>query len=77
MTEYLNMQTAIDVMNKYSKQLLNNDEVVGIGVGITEEGEFCIRLHVENDTTRERCNLPVELDYIKVEILVTGKIELQ
>lgn len=76
MTEYLNMQTAIDVMNKYSMQLLRNDEVVGIGVGKTKEGQYCIQLYVENDTTGESCNLPEELDCIKVEIIVTGKIEL-
>jgi hypothetical protein len=76
MTEYMNKQTAIDVMNKYSMQLLRNDEVVGIGLGKTKEGQYCIRLYVENDTTGESCNLPEELDCIKVEIIVTGKIEL-
>lgn len=68
------------VVNKYQKQILSLPEVVGISTGIQRKSgkaQPCIRVYLRVPVERgklEEKRIPLELDGIPVDTIVTGDI---
>ena len=68
------MGRAEDVKRRRQGELLRIGGVVGIGLG-TKDGEECINVYVEEDSTAVRAAVPSSLDGVATRIVVTGKFE--
>jgi len=72
------------IKEKFEKELLSKDDVVGVGIGKIKEpggraGTFCIRIYVSGERPMEsyRKSLPDKLEDVEVEIVVVGRIQAQ
>lgn len=72
------------IREKYEKEILSVEDVVGIGIGKRKETEglgetFCIRIYVAGERPLEniRKSLPARLEDVEVEIVTVGRIRAQ
>ncbi|MBP6979281.1 MAG: hypothetical protein PHD61_02030 [Bacteroidales bacterium] len=72
------------IKEKFEKELLQKDDVVGVGIGKIKEPAgsteaFCIRIYVTGEKSPEyyRKSLPDKLEEIEVEIVAVGRIMAQ
>lgn len=62
------------IKEKYTSELMAIPGVVGVGIGECE-GNPCIKVFLENDSSDLKAKIPAQLDGFKVDIEVTGPIE--
>ena len=65
---------AEEVKRRRQAELLRIGGVVGVGLG-TKDGEECINVYVEEDSTTVRASVPPSLDGVATRIVVTGKFQ--
>lgn len=64
-----------DVKNRYEDKLLNQEGVVGIGIGEGANEELCIKVYVKRKSSRVEEAIPKRLEDYTVEIEEIGEVE--
>lgn len=64
-----------DVLARHAPQLMRIEGVVGVGQGLTEDGEDCLKILVVADTPELRARIPSVLEGYRVVLRPTGELE--
>lgn len=70
-----NVRAALNAKKRNETKLFEIDGVVGIGVGLSKNGEPVIRVYMEKDLPETRRAIPHTIEGIAVESIVTGVFE--
>ena len=70
-------KTIEQVKGQHESGLMGIDGVVGVGIGKckSNEGNFCIKVYLINDSLELKKQIPEQIDGFKVDTEVTGPIE--
>ncbi len=66
---------AVKAKNRHERNILQIDDVVGTGVGLSETGQPVIEIYLKEDSAKARARIPAALDNIPVRVVVTGQFE--
>jgi hypothetical protein len=64
-----------DVLSRHAPQLMEIEGVVGVGQGLTDSGEDCLKVLVVADTPELRRRIPTSLEGYPVVLRPTGELE--
>lgn len=62
------------IKEKYQEQLLNIENVSGLGVS-TCDGKYCIEVYLKKDDIKTRSQISDNFDGVQVRIIVTGEVK--
>ncbi|HKZ88922.1 MAG TPA: hypothetical protein VJ300_01560 [Thermoplasmata archaeon] len=65
------MVSVEEVKRRHEASLLRTAGVVGVGIG-QKDGKPCVRIYVTEDSPKVLAALPLTLDDVPVEIVVSG-----
>ena len=69
------LRRALRAKNRYVNRFLNIDGVVGIGVGLSVQGQPVVEIYLSEDSDKVKRQIPSRLDDVPVTAVVTGTFE--
>ena len=68
----INLERARMAQERHFEALFNVQDVVGHGIGLSEEGEPTIEVYLRRENARSRARIPAALNEVPVRVIVTG-----
>ena len=68
----IKVERALLAQERHFKALFNVPDVVGHGIGLSDEDDPVIEVYLRNENARSRARIPAALDNVPVRVLVTG-----
>lgn len=63
-----------EIEDRFSTEYWGRDSLNGIGIGIGEDGAYCIKANFENGCGLRRSPMPDEFEGVKVQKTIIGKV---